>query len=64
MVESCFLKAWAICVERFTVFKPPALPEVLTDDADGYTNVRSVGSPSGQIVDTIKAGKIFYTQNH
>jgi len=35
--------------------------KAIIDDADGYTNVRSVGSSNGQILDTIKAGEIFYT---
>jgi len=35
--------------------------KAIIDDPDGYTNVRSVGSANGQILDTIKVGEIFYT---
>ena len=31
------------------------------DDPDGYTNVRSLPSANGQILDKVSAGEIFYT---
>lgn len=31
------------------------------DDPDGFTNVRSLPSINGQIIDTVRKGEIFYT---
>ena len=47
----------AISPESQKVFHLAAI----IDDKDGYTNIRSLASKEGQIVDTIQAGEIFNT---